>query len=620
MCGIFGAISTTITAPLLSADAAQRALNALHLRGPNHQQFVQVNNCTLAHARLAVIDTTAGANQPFTTTEQRYYLIFNGEIFNYKQLRTQLVASGITLTTQSDTEVLYYLLIQQGANCLTSLNGFFAFAFYDSHAHTMLIARDRYGVKPLYVYTNDGVMAFASEPKALRDAGCNYSLNTDALSTYFHLNYLPYTTSFFNHITRLAPATYLSINTNTLATTQHTYYTLPTTNTTTTSYDVAKSNFKTLLENAVQLRLVGDVKLGCFLSGGIDSSVITGIAAQHIAQLNTFSIGFKDNAHYDETRFAEAVSKHHNTQHHSIQLTNNDMYSELFNMLDYMDEPFADSSALNVYILSKYTAKHVTVALSGDGADELLGGYNKHAAMLRAQQNSMLNTVLKNSYPLLKYLPESRASKVGDAARKLKKYAQSLQLSPTERYWALAGFGQNNYTQRLLKYSVPIHNKGIYDVTTDFNSVLNNDLRLVLEGDMLTKVDRMSAANSLEVRNPFLDVNVVNYVCGLPSQYKIDATQRKKLLVNTFDYLLPTAIKNRSKRGFEVPLQQWLRTDLYNLLFDDLLSKKNIETQNIFNYTEIQNLRTELLSNAPADAPAKLWALLVFQYWYKKNY
>ncbi len=619
MCGIFGAISTTTIAPILSADAAQRALKALHLRGPNHQQFVQVNNCTLGHARLAVIDTTAGANQPFTNVEQRYYLIFNGEIFNYKQLRTPLIASGINLSTQSDTEVLYYLLIQQGAECLNSLNGFFAFAFYDSHTHTMLIARDRYGVKPLYVYTHEGVVAFASEPKALRDAGCNYSLNADALSTYFHLNYLPHTISFFNHITRLAPATYLSINTNTLATTQHTYYTLPTTSASAPSYDAAKSNFKTLLQNAVTTRLVGDVELGCFLSGGIDSSVITGIAAQHITQLNTFSIGFKDNSHYDETRFAEAVSKHHNTRHHSIQLTNNDMYNELFNMLDYMDEPFADSSALNVYILSKYTAKHVTVALSGDGADELLGGYNKHAAMLRAQQNSMLNTVLKHSYPLLKYLPESRASKVVDTARKLKKYAQSLQLSPTERYWELAGFGQNNYTCRLLKHAAPINNAGLYSVTYDFNSVLNNDLSLVLEGDMLTKVDRMSAANSLEVRNPFLDVNVVNYVCALPSSYKIDASQRKKILINTFDYLLPDAVKNRSKRGFEVPLQQWLRNDLYSLLFDDLLSKKNIEAQHVFNYSEIENLRLQLLSNAPADAPAKLWALLVFQYWYNKN-
>jgi asparagine synthase (glutamine-hydrolysing) len=620
VCGIVGIISKGAS-PINTAEAATNALQALSLRGPNHQHFTTINNCILGHARLAIIDTTASANQPFTNNQGRYYLTFNGEIFNYKALRTQLQNNGVNFTTQSDTEVLYYLLIQKGASCINELNGFFAFAFYDAHTHTMLVARDRYGVKPLYVYENDNVIAFASEPKALRSAGCNYSLNTDALPTYFHLNYLPHTVSFFKHIQKLAPASYISINTHTLHSTTYTYYTLPTTSITNVpTYDVAKLQFKTLLQNAVTTRLVADVPLGCFLSGGIDSSVITGIAAQHTSKLNTFSIGFKDNAFYDETRFAEAVSKHHNTNHHSIQLSNADLYAELFNMLDYMDEPFADSSALNVYILSKHTAKHVTVALSGDGADELLGGYNKHAAMLRASTPFISNTVLKQMYPLIKHLPESRSSKVFDAFRKLKKYSYNLQLTATERYWSLAGFNQNNYVHRLLKHNnsnIIQHN---YEVTHDFNTVLTNDLKLVLEGDMLVKVDRMSMANSMEVRNPFLDVNVVNYVTGLPSSYKIDALQRKKLLVNTFDYLLPDLVKNRSKRGFEVPLQQWLRTNLYTLLFDDLLSKATIETQQLFNFDEVERLRLQLLSNTPADAPAKLWALLVFQYWYRKHY
>ncbi|MBC7413266.1 MAG: asparagine synthase (glutamine-hydrolyzing) [Bacteroidia bacterium] len=621
MCGIFGAISTNITSQIITADAALHALKALRKRGPNNQQYIQVNNCTLAHARLAIIDTTAGANQPFTNAEQRYYLVFNGEIFNYKTLRNQVINNGATLTTQSDTEVLYYLLIQKGIACVNELNGFFAFAFYDSHTHTMHIARDRYGIKPLYIYQHDNDFAFASEPKALRSAGCNYAMNTDALSTYFHLNYLPHHTSIFKHIHRLAPATYLTINTHTLQSITHQYYSLPTTQLNNTpTYATAKQDFKLLLENAVTTRLVADVPLGCFLSGGIDSSVITGIAAQHTEQLNTFSIGFKDTPYYDETRFAEAVSKHNNTKHHSLLLSNADLYAELFNMLDYIDEPFADSSAINVYILSKYTAKHVTVALSGDGADELLGGYNKHAAMLRASQSLLLNTVLKTSYPLLKYLPEGRTNKAFDALRKIKKYGYNLNLTPTERYWSLAGFGHNNYTQRLLKKPTPIANNGLYDVTDDFNSVLTNDLKLVLEGDMLHKVDRMSMANSIEVRNPFLDVNVVNYVCALPSNYKIDNYKRKKLLIDTFDYLLPNAVKNRSKRGFEVPLQQWLKTDLYALLFDDLLSPQRIAQQNIFNYTEIQHLRNQLLSSNVGDTPAKLWALLVFQYWYKSNY
>jgi asparagine synthase (glutamine-hydrolysing) len=250
VCGIVGIISKGAS-PINTALAASGALQALSLRGPNHQHFIAINNCTLGHARLAIIDTTASANQPFTNSEKRYYLIFNGEIFNYKTLRTQLQNNGITFTTQSDTEVLYYLLIQKGASCINELNGFFAFAFYDAHTHTMLIARDRYGVKPLYVYQKDNVIAFASEPKALRSAGCDYSLNTDALPTYFHLNYLPHTVSFFKYIQKLAPASHISINTLTLHSTTHTYYTLPVTNTVNVpSFDTAKMEFKNLLQNA----------------------------------------------------------------------------------------------------------------------------------------------------------------------------------------------------------------------------------------------------------------------------------------------------------------------------------------------------------------------------------
>jgi len=396
-------------------------------------------------------------------------------------------------------------------------------------------------------------------------------------------------------------------------------------------YDQAKSQLSTLLEAAVQRRLVADVPLGTFLSGGIDSSVITALAARHKPDLHTFSIGFRDEKFFDETAYAKLVAGHLKTNHTVFSLTNDDLFAHVHNILDYIDEPFADSSAINVYILSRETRKHATVALSGDGADELMAGYNKHAALYRMQHPGWKEHAVSSLAPLWQALPQSRNSKLTNKVRQLARFSDSLRLSPQDRYWKLAGYASEDQATALLSTTAReqfmaqeyhARKKALLHCISDrenMNDILLTDTQLVLPNDMLTKVDLMSMAQGLEVRVPFLDVNVVNFLFSLPASYKINGSIRKKILQDAFRDVLPEALYNRPKKGFEVPLLKWLRQEMRSLITDDLLSEKRIREQGVFDYTAIDQLKRQLFSSNPGDAHARVWGLIVFQWWWKKH-
>jgi len=381
-----------------------------------------------------------------------------------------------------------------------------------------------------------------------------------------------------------------------------------------------------LLEEAVQRRLVADVPLGSFLSGGIDSSVIAGLAKKYKPDLHTFSIGFKDEKFFDETRYAEMVSKHFGTSHTVFNLSNAEMASHLNNILDSLDEPFADSSSIAVYMLSRETRKHATVALSGDGADELLGGYNKHAAFYRAIHPGFPEMTASLMRPLWMILPKSRHAPFSNTIRQLDRFARGARLNAQDRYWTWASLATAKQAASLIRTE---HVNTQFDerrhdwlsslpANETLNDIFLTDMRLVLPNDMLTKVDRMSMAHGLEVRNPFLDVEVVNFLFTLPDSYKIDARMRKKLLQDTFRYMLPAELYNRPKKGFEVPLLKWLRRDLKGLIQHELLSKKFIEEQGIFNYKAVRRLKNQLFALSPGDVHARVWALVVFQWWWRR--
>lgn len=633
MCGIAGYFSLQSSTDY--SVELKSALVGLSKRGPDKQVGIRLSDQVgFGHARLSIIDTSEGGTQPMTDDSGRYTIIFNGEIFNYRELRKTFLSEKNDFTSTSDTEVLLYLYTKLGKECLQHLNGFFAFAIYDKYEQTIFIARDRMGIKPLHIYQDEKIIVFASELKAIFSFPIKKEIDFDSLALYLQLNYIPGNNSILKNVKRLQPGHFLEIdkegNTKTAA-----YYTIPHDDTKlvsddANSYEAAKRKLVNLIDESVERRLVADVPLGAFLSGGIDSSIVVSSASKHVPDLNTFSIGFKDEPFFDETYYANLVAKKFNTNHTVFSITTDDMYSHLFEILDYIDEPFADSSAIAVFILSHETRKRVTVSLSGDGGDELFGGYNKHLAEVRARENNLVNRTLKAGLPLLEMLPKSRQSKFSNLFRQLQRYSEGLQLSAKERYWRWCVFVEQNDALALLnpQNKVDIQqleerkNYVLQHIRKEgtINDILMADTQMVLPNDMLTKVDLMSMANSLEIRVPLLDYTVVNYAFTIPQKFKIHQSQTKRILKDAFRDVLPDELYTRPKRGFEVPLLKWFKTGLRSLIEDDLLKEDFVEAQGIFSVEEVQKLKQKLFSSNPEDVHARIWGLIVFQYWYKKYF
>jgi asparagine synthase (glutamine-hydrolysing) len=626
MCGIAGIYSFSEKGKK-SFSLLKNAVCKLEKRGPDKTGCYTTGNAALGHTRLSIIDTSDSGSQPFTDHTGRYTIIFNGEFFNYKEHRQNLLRKGIPLKSETDTEVLLYLYIMEGPSCLEKINGFFAIAIHDKEKDQLFIARDRMGIKPLLIYQDEDKVIFASEMKAMMEFKLPLSLDHSSLLTYLQLTYIPAPDSIFKEVKKLEPGYWLQINKSGIKKEQ--YYSLPFGQVNKNiTYDNAQKELVNLLDESVQKRLVSDVPLGTFLSGGIDSSVITALAARHLEKLHTFSIGFPDEPLYDETRYARLVADKYKTEHTVFKVTNQDLFSHLHDVLEYIDEPFADSSALNMHILCKHTKKHVTVALSGDGADELFAGYNKHRAEYFVRNGGIKNKLVNFAATFTGLLPQSRNSKFCNISRQLNKLSEGIRLNEKDRYWlwasflnekeavkAVLNFSNSNletYQTRRKEILKNIHPNG------SFNEILFTDCQLVLRNDMLTKVDLMSMANSIEVRVPFLDYNLVDFAFSLPAEYKIDGQMKKRIVQDAFRNFLPEELYKRPKQGFEVPLLKWFKTELKSIITDELLSDKFIQEQGIFNLNFIQNLKQKLFSSSPGDAAIHVWTIIVFQVWWKK--
>ncbi|MCB0492985.1 MAG: asparagine synthase (glutamine-hydrolyzing) [Cyclobacteriaceae bacterium] len=630
MCGITGVFAFNLVGKfnMINVTAATQALIK---RGPDFQDIYTDGFVGLGHRRLSIIDTSDAGNQPMWDESKRYCIIFNGEIFNFKELKAGLQSKGVFFRSESDTEVLLQLYVHEKENCLHQLNGFFSFCIYDKHEQSFFLARDRYGIKPLLYLMDEDKFLFASEMKSMLCYGIDKTIDYASLHTYLQLNYTPAPHTIFTNVKKLSPGHFMKVAQGKMET--QSYYDIPFSKDTidqSMSYEQAKVKFKDLLEASVQRRLVADVPLGSFLSGGLDSSIVAGLASKHKPDLHTFSIGFKDEPFFDETNYARLVAKHFNTAHTVFSLTNKDLYEHVHTILDYIDEPFADSSAIAVYILSKETRKHATVALSGDGADELLAGYNKHEAMYRMLHPSFKENFVSSLGGLWNALPHSRNNSLFNKFRQLSRFAQGMKLNVDERYWKLSGFANESESRQLFSVTaLELFEQQQYQErksellksvgSGSINEVLLTDMKLVLPNDMLTKVDLMSMANGLEVRTPFLDYELVNFIFSLPDDFKINSSLRKRVAQDAFREMLPDQLYNRPKKGFEVPLLKWFRNEMKSIITDDLLSKSFIKEQNIFNYTEIAKLKKQLFSSNPGDVHARIWGLVVFQWWWKKN-
>lgn len=627
MCGITGifAFNTIGRMALIHLEEATRSL---HRRGPDAHDTWFDHTVGLGHRRLSIIDTSHAANQPMQDASGRYTIVFNGEIYNYRQLKKELSPQGISWKTESDTEVLLYAYIHWGPQCLTRLNGFFAFAVYDQQEGSLFIARDRFGIKPLLYFQDEDRVIFASEMKSLLAYGIPRQINREVLRLYFQLTYIPAPHSLLEGVQKLLPGHYLMIQKGHCH--RQRWYELPfREKPEITDFAQAQNQLVNTLRQSVHDRLVADVPLGAFLSGGIDSSVIVALASEQVKGLKTFSIGFRDHAYFDETRYAELVARRYQTDHLTFSLTNDDLLSEVDHVLDYLDEPFADSSALPVHILSRQTRQHVTVALSGDGADEIFSGYNKHAAWLMAANPTVTGSIISGLGPVWNWLPKSRSNPITDAFRKLDRMATTQKLDIRKRYLFLASFAQSPQLNRLLspEYQAEMLS---YTALTDaltpqlrqgsLNEVLAADVALVLQGDMLPKVDLMSMANGLEVRVPFLDPAVVALAFNMPADFKATGRSRKIILREAFHSFLPEELYHRPKHGFEVPLLPWFKNELRGRLDEWVFNEKRIRDQGIFRWDELAALRSKLHSWDPGDSHVLVWSLLVFQHWWSRYF
>lgn len=590
-------------------------------RGPDSEGLYVDEYCSLGMRRLSIIDIDSGS-QPIYTQDHSKVIVFNGEIYNYRELRENLISDGVLFNTKSDTEVVLKGLELYGKDYIKQLEGMFGFCYYDLTTQTWILARDRVGEKPLYYYEGSGFIIFGSELKSLLCTGLiPKEINREALTTYFQLAYIPAPMSIINGVKKMMPSTVLEIKTDGTMK-QEQYWRLEIVNDEQyKDYDYCKTKLRTVLFNSVERRMIADVPLGAFLSGGFDSSIIVGIMSRLSSHpIDTFTIGFKEKS-YDESALANLVAKRNHTNHHTIILDWGEAIKELDELLDNIDEPFGDPSLVATFVVSKMTKKYVTVALSGDAGDELFAGYNKYLLEYYEEKYRRIPKFLRQTViePTVVYL-----SKKSDLFRKAKKVIANVGISKVIQATRLMSraFNRDEVEQLLMGLTVNelafIRQQYEELIGADSQKRLQYvDFHTVLEGQMLPKVDRASMKASLETRVPMLDTKVINLAFSMPSDFKIRGTQRKIILKDTFRDLLPDELFKAPKHGFDVPVGVWLD----GILKEELRkysSRDYIDKQKLFNKSFIESaIEEKKILNI--DWSTKIWSFFVFQRWYE-NY
>lgn len=579
MCGIAGFIGNG------TKQTGHAMIESIRYRGPDYTDVYFYEEICLAHARLSIIDLDSRSNQPFFNKDRSQAIVFNGEIYNFIQLKNDLKKlNKYEFHTTSDTEVLLYAFKEYGKECLQKLNGMFAFAIYDFQSQELFLARDRMGKKPLYYsLCPDGTFVFGSEIKAvLKHPSVQYSINLESLNQYLTFDYVPGPMTIIQNVYKLKPAHYLKIKDKSVS--DHSSYWSPKYNSNISiTFDEAKSELDRLLNEATGMRLISDVPLGIFLSGGLDSSAVAYYAQKNAEQkIKTFSIGFEDKS-YDEQDFALKVAGHLNTEHHVQVLTPVKTLELIEEVFPLLDEPFADASILPTFYLSEFTRKHVTVALGGDGGDELLAGYPTFVSDRFKKVILCMPTSLRNLLNWLSgLLPVSDRNISLDF--KIKQFLRGFTSSANHIHQLWLGSFLPQEKQKLFRNDVKDHLKdktGLeiidtifqVDIKDDFHRIIHYYCQTYLPDDILFKVDRASMYNSLEVRAPFLDKNIVEFLNSLPASFKHNGWTGKYLLKKLMEDKLPHEIVYRSKKGFGIPLSQWIRKDLKLIIQDTLLSQ-----------------------------------------------
>ena len=627
MCGIYGYLSPSTIDPAV----LRRMGHTLRHRGPDDEGEVILDSSEvsvgLGHKRLSVIDLSPAGKQPMTNEDETIWITFNGEIYNFQEIRQKLEGKGHTFHSHSDTEVVVHLYEELGTKCLDELNGMFAFALWDAKLQTLFLARDRIGKKPLHYCVAGGHFVFASEIKALlQHPMVSRQLDFASLNKYLAFEYVPAPNSIFKAIKKLEPGCYLLFRDGAVVTSQ--YWDIPM-----EDYPISDrtepqyiDELKELLERAVTARLVADVPVGLFVSGGLDSGLVAAIARRAKENLECFSIGFEE-ASFDESRYAQQIARSLGIKHHLKIFSAKDMLSMVQRLPEILDEPLADPSILPLYLLSQFASTHMKVVLSGDGGDELFAGYQTYQAHKIVTFYDALPGFVKESIKALAFhLPVSHRYLSLDF--KLKQFLKGVGVSSEIRFFLWRGAFSNAERSELLSPEIrrELHKENAYEeiyryvrrsgLTKELERILYLSMKLYLQDNNLVTVDRASMANGLEVRSPLLDRDVAEFVCRLPMEYKLNGLRTKYILKKAAEEFLPRNIVYRKKKGFGVPLAQWLAGDLREFMLD-YLSQERIQRQGIFHYPYIKQLIDEQLTKTK-DNREPLWTLLVFQTWYEK--
>ncbi len=626
MCGIVGYIGRG------NEDDIKTMLKRIEYRGPDDNGVYNDDYCGLGHARLSIVDISSAGHQPMFTSDSQVGIVFNGEIYNFNELKKDLPEVKFKSTT--DTEVILYLYKKYGIDFLKKIHGMFALALYDVKYKKIILARDRIGKKPLYWTKDSHGYIFASELSSL----CEHQslrnnkpkISEQALQLYLTHDYIPTPWSIYENIYKLEPGTYLSIDLTTHNHIHKEFWNGKDIQIKESKYTEALGELKTTLTHAVQDRLVADVPVGIFLSGGLDSSIIAALAQKNSTKkIKTFSVGFNEKS-FDESVYAKKVAHHIGSEHYHAVLTEEDCRKIIPEIFSRIDEPLADPSIIPTYLLSQFARKHVKVVLGGDGADELFAGYPTFFAekiytrYLAWLPHRILNIIQLLILVLAHIIGASE--KNFDVIFKLLKFSDGFTQNRVERHMRFLGsFTQGDIKNVLLhtqenNFDVYMHDKSYEKMKLNDtgNSLLHVYMKTYLQDGVMVKLDRASMFNSLEARSPFLDTRLVHTALSMPFNFKFNGYTTKFILKELAQELLPNIIISRSKKGFGIPVNRWLKHEL-NPLLHECVSQNFIEKQGLFNFDYIQKLIQEH-ENDRVDHRKKLWNILVFQLWWRYTY
>ena len=607
MCGISGGIGSH--AP--SKELLDAQLKSIEHRGPDDTGTYLDQEISLGMCRLAIVEIAAG-KQPASDASEKIHIVWNGEIYNYRELRSELEQRGVYCRDSSESEVVINLYLEFGLDFINKLNGMFAIAIHDSRHKSLHLIRDRMGKKPLWIsQLNDGTLYFASEVRALMLARPDRTLRTDMVAEVMQYGYINSPYSAFNEITQVPPASVLTWHEGKISSRK--YWEPDFDTKVQISYEEALEVTKKLIEEAVERRLISERPLGSFLSGGYDSTVVTAYMAKLMNEkVQTYSIGFH-SPQFNEAHHAKQVANYLGTNHHE-EILRPDPSLLVEKISQVLDQPFADSSIVPTYLLAKFARENLIVALGGDGGDEVFGGYDRYLATPVMQK---LNPILGLARSGLKFVGKQS---IGHS-RKINRVGSQLssKASLAARYSSILSLTQPEELSSLLSPNFQSKSGEIVNLKqftagnlSSFDRMIRSDLGAYLPGDLLVKVDIATMANSLELRSPMLDVNVIEWGVSLPRKYKIKGFETKHILKDVARSLVPPSLIDRPKMGFGIPRAEWLRTDLREMM-SDLLTDSTAANRGWFNTNEVEKYLSDHRSGIDRDQI--LWPILMLELW-----